>query len=70
MDKQKPSEIKKNKPKSETKNGQKRSGEDDGEEDEDGENWGVSGLGNGRNTSGFNGNRQMGGRQGMTRITR
>ena len=70
VDKQKPSEIKKNKPKSEMKNGQKRSGEDDGEEDEDGENWGVSGLGNDRNTSGFNGNRQMGGRQGMTRITR
>ena len=70
VDKQKPSEIKKNKPKSEMKNGQKRSGEDDGEEDEDGENWGVSGLGNDRNTGGFNGNRQMGGRQGMTRITR
>ena len=74
VDKQKPNEIKKNKPKSEMKNAQKRDGENGDEEDEEGENWGVSGLGNGRDNrgmGGFNGNRQMGGgRQGMTRITR
>lgn len=74
VDKQKPNEIKKNKPKSEMKNTQKRDGENGDEEDEEGENWGVSGLGNGRDNrgmGGFNGNRQMGGgRQGMTRITR
>ena len=73
LDKQKPNDIKKNKPKSEMKKNQKRNeGENEDEEGEEGENWGVSGLGNdrNRNTGGFNGNRQMGGRQGMTRITR
>ena len=70
VDKQKPNEIKKNKPKSEMKNTQKRDGENGDEEDEEGENWGVSGLGS-RGMGGINGNRQMGGgRQGMTRITR
>ena len=70
VEKQKPNEIKKNKPKSEMKNTQKRDGENGDEEDEEGENWGVSGLGS-RGMGGINGNRQMGGgRQGMTRITR
>lgn len=70
VDKQKPAEIKKNKPKSDAKNSNnKRQGDEEDEEDE-GENWGVSGFNSNRNTGGFNGNRQMGGSQGMTRISR
>ena len=54
MDKQKPEEIKKNKPK-DRKNDTKRKKNDDEDEDEEGVNWGVSGFE--RNNNGYSGNR-------------
>ncbi|MGN0213944.1 MAG: Ig-like domain-containing domain [Muribaculaceae bacterium] len=66
VDKQKPNELKKNKPKSDAKN-RNNNRDGDEEDEEDGENWGVSGFN--RNSSGDN--RTSGSqRQSTNRLTR
>ena len=55
VDKQKPDAIKKNKPKDFKDNANSKQNEDNADDEEDGVNWGVSGLNN--NSNGYTGNR-------------